>query len=129
MLIDIMDKNIEIKTYDYYAAVKADVIDYINENYNVADFKNMSDDEIDEIRDEIFNLDCITGNASGSYWFSTWKAEKALFGNSDLLMEAIEQFEYQITNDTYAESLDVLIRCYIVDEVFYNAIEELIEDK
>lgn len=117
--------------YDYREAVKDDVRDYIKNEKNIY---RMVDDyrDYDEMREVLYNdlwvADSVTGNASGSYWFSTWKAEEALCHNLDLLGEALEEFGTQKTLDEAlndAEGLDVTIRCYLLGEALDEVLAEL----
>lgn len=107
-----------MEKYNYLEAVKEDVREYI---------KNETDlSEIDDLYDTLFNEDSVTGNASGSYTFNTWKAEEYLCHNWDLLQEAIEEFGFTgHILDKGAEWCDVLIRCYLLSQ----AINEVYEDK
>lgn len=70
-----------METYNYLQAVKDDVLQYIEDNginINVDNFE-----EIEEyLNEELFIHDCVTGNASGSYTFNTWRAEEYLCHNS-----------------------------------------------
>lgn len=79
-------------TYNYNQAVKDDIINYINENMDFADYTT-----IDELEDalydaELVNEDSITGNVSGSYTFNRYEAGENLIGNFDLLEEALNHF-------------------------------------
>lgn len=109
--------------YDYYENVKEDVKDYIKEN-----FDNLEDIDKDSLYDDLFIEDCVTGNASGSYYCNAWKAEEAICHNMDLLEEALECFGYEGSFNTMekgAEWADVTIRCYVLGQVIDEAIEEL----
>lgn len=109
--------------YDYWEAVKDDVIAYLEEN-SLTDY--------DTIYDDCFVSDAVTGNASGSYYCNARRAEWALFGNTDLLNDAIEEFGGDA--ETYKRALqspeyaDVTIRCYILSQVIDDAISEYISD-
>ena len=78
-------------TNNYYEAVKDDVLYYINENINLEDYETLEDLE-EYLNDELFTEDSVTGNASGSYTFSTYKAEENICHNLDLLREALQEF-------------------------------------
>lgn len=79
----------------------------------------------------------MTGNASGSYTFSTWQAEEYLAHNWDVLEEACAAFGADMGEVVKkgAENADVLIRCYYlgaaIDKVLpdfekdFNAAQEL----
>ena len=75
--------------------------------------------------------DCVTGNASGSYTFSSWEAEENLCHNQDLLQEALEEFGYDGTCvlDKGAEWCDVTIRCYLLGDVLRQVINDLEEEE
>lgn len=62
-----------MKTYDYLENVKEDVRNYIEENKIVVTSSNREEVE-QELNDTLFVNDSVTGNASGSYTFSTWQA-------------------------------------------------------
>lgn len=66
-----------MKTYDYLENVKEDVRNYIEENKIVVTSSNREEVE-QELNDTLFVNDSVTGNASGSYTFSTWQAEENL---------------------------------------------------
>lgn len=77
--------------YDYYENVKDDVENYINENKEYFKATNLEELE-EELNDQCWDCDSVTGNASGSYTFNTYKAAENLNGNWDLLQEALEEF-------------------------------------
>lgn len=70
-----------MERYDYHEAVYNAVVDYIRENINFADYDTI-EDLADYLNDELWIHDSVTGNASGSYTFNTWKAEENLFGSA-----------------------------------------------
>lgn len=104
--------------YCYEDAVYQDVSSWIDDNGGLDELKKRNDYS-DDIRgyliDQMFNDDSVTGNGSGSYWFSTYKAQLALIGNMSLVGEADEEFG-GISRDAWynPESLDVIIRCYLL---------------
>lgn len=119
-----------MERYDYYQAVKADVLDYINENYTTEELKellNDRDDLYEKLHDDLWVCDSVTGNASGSYTFNTWKAEENLCHNIHLLKDALEEFcdDYADALEKGAEYCDVTIRCYILGSVLYGVLTEL----
>lgn len=114
--------------YDYREAVKDDVLEYINNEINFEDFDTLEDLE-EYLNDELWTVDSVTGNASGSYTFSTYEAEENLAHNWDLLAEALEEFgneENPISKG--AEWCDVTIRCYLLCECIAAALEEIEDD-
>lgn len=104
--------------YDYYASMKEDIKEYL-EGTDERDF--------DKLYDEMFLEDSITGNASGSYTFSTYKAEENICHNQDLLQEALAEFgeNYGEALEKGAEYCDVTIRCYLLGQVLTEVLEEL----
>lgn len=114
--------------YNYREAVREDVLEYIRDNYTPEEIREAlqeRDDFAEKLNDELWINDSVTGNASGSYYCNTWKAEEALAHNLDLLGEALQEFgcgpEYLITKG--AEAADVTIRCYLL----YSAISEALD--
>ena len=97
--------------YNYYKAMKEDVKNYLEENK-----LQLNEDTYNDIYDEMFISDEITGNASGSYTFNTYQAEENISHNLDLLQEACDEFCCEPKLDS-AEWCDVTIRCYILGQV------------
>lgn len=112
--------------YDYKEQVKEDIKEYIKENYDFLE-EVERDERSGKLYDDLFIEDSVTGNASGSYYCNTWKAEESLAHNFDLLGEALEMFgcdgSYILENG--AEACDVTIRCYLLGECIGEAIEDL----
>ena len=113
-----------MEKYDYLSAVESDVREYIENNVNFHDYSDL-DEMKEDLNEKLFVEDSVTGNASGSYTFNTWKAEEYLCHNLDLLAEANEEFggSSDILSDG-AEACDVTIRCYLL----YQAIENVAPD-
>ena len=112
--------------YNYLEAVTADVLNYIDENNITVTSENR--DEIEQqLNDDLWTVDSVTGNASGSYTFSTWQAEENICHNLDLLAEACEEFgsdAAKLLNDG-AEACDVTIRCYLLGQAISAALDEV----
>ena len=115
--------------YDYREAVKESVIDWLEEHKEEVEARHsqMDEDEFAEwVTDECMMSDSVTGNASGSYTFSTWQAEENLCHNMDLLKEALEEFGCGIEYlEKGAEACDVTIRCYLLSSAISEVIDEL----
>ena len=134
----------KLETYDYNKEVSADVLQYIIDNYDInedentieidgtvyniaedADNDNNSrDDLIEKLNEDMWIADSVTGNASGSYTFNTWKARCNLWNNEELIEEVTKEFEITPENASSSEFMDVSIRCYLL----YGAITEVIEE-
>lgn len=114
------DKTV-LEAYNYYENVKWDVENYLDEN----DIQ-LTEDNYDEVYDQLWVADSVTGNASGSYTFNTWKAEENLCHNMELLEEAFNEFGLGIEElANGAEYCDVTIRCYLLGQALSRILEEL----
>ena len=114
--------------YNYREAVKDDVLEYIKNEIDFTDYETLEELE-GKLNDDLFTADSVTGNASGSYTFSTYQAEENIAHNWDLLAEAMEEFgSDENPFDKGAEWADVTIRCYLLGQAISEALEE-IEDE
>ena len=114
--------------YNYLEAVKEDVKDYINNETTLSDFSNR--EELKErLNDDLWTVDSVTGNASGSYTFNTYEAEENLAHNWDLLSEALTEFGFKGNPiEKGAEWADVTIRCYLLGQAIGEVLDEMEED-
>ena len=119
--------------YDYLEAMKSDIIDYVRNDVNTDEFT--SREELEEsLYDDLWTVDSVTGNGSGSYTFNRAEAEEYVNDNSDLLREAISEF--CVDSETVAEKFleadyeyfDVTIRCYLLGQAISEALDELEDD-
>ena len=119
-----------MERYDYLQAVKDDVKQYIQDNDIIVTIDNR--DEVEQqLYDDCFISDSVTGNASGSYNCNAWKAEEAICHNLDLLGEAADEFgDDSITNvlKQGPEACDVTIRCYMLGQAIPAALDEILEE-
>ena len=120
--------------YDkYYNEVYNDARDVASENFvgyleNSDDF----DDAFDEFYEDLFMDDSVTGNASGSYWFNSKKAEESLgefIWDKDIVW-LFEEMGYTIEDVIKCgpEATDVIIRCamlYDVESAVKNYVWEM----
>ena len=114
--------------YNYAEVVKDDVLEYIKNEINFSEFDTI-EELAEKLNDDLFTEDSVTGNASGSYTFNTYKAEENLAHNWDVLTEALEEFgSSENPIEKGAEWCDVTIRCYLLGNAIAEAIEE-IEDE
>lgn len=125
----------EFKHYDYYAEVEKDIESELKDEYGLkAYIKDNGSDDYDRaeeyFRDILFNSDGVTGNASGSYFCSDYQARVCLFSNWHLIQKAL--WNYDNPKFDNPEELDVIIRCYVFDEVYSSVFDvvynELIEN-
>lgn len=119
-----------MEKYNYYEAIRADVLDYIRSEYTPEEIREALEDRdefAEKLNDDLWINDSVTGNASGSYYCNAWKAEEAIAHNLDLLGEALQEFgcgaEYLMEKG--AEAADVTIRCYLLGEGISKALDAL----
>lgn len=120
-----------MEKYNYLESVKQDVREYIEEHDIVVNEDNR--DEVEQqLNEDCFICDSVTGNASGSYTFNTWQAEENLCHNLDLLGEAFSEFcvEGNALKEAMesAEGCDVTIRCYLLGQAISEVLDEMLEE-
>lgn len=119
--------------YNYLVNVKADVKNAILENYSKDELEgilfnyNSRTDFEEQLNDELWNDDSVTGNASGSYTFNTYEAEEIIAHNWDLLQDALNEFgcDYGEALKKGAEYCDITIRCYLLSQAISEILDEL----
>lgn len=117
-----------MEKYDYYNAVKEDVLKAIEEDDEL--LLREDEDEMDyeeRLTDALWASE-VTGNGPYAYYYSDEEdAIAAVMGNLDLCIEAYQEFG--VDDDAVAfmsniSSADVTIRCYILPSVIHDVIEE-----
>ena len=113
------------KAYNYREALKNDIRSFMADN----DYKHYGDsrEEVENnLYDDLWTADSVTGNASGSYTFSRWEAENNLCHNWDLASEALQAFGQSLGEaaERGAEYIDLSIRCYLLGEVLSEVLDE-----
>ena len=119
-----------MERYDYLETIKDDLKTFIEDNYDLNDFEDI-EEAYEKIYDKAWVSDSVTGNASGSYFCNTWKAEEAICRNLDLLGEAFEAFceDGADVLKNGAESCDVTIRCYLLGQALQEVLDEMTEER
>lgn len=119
-----------MERYNYLEAVKEDVREWIENEIDLTKWESREDLE-EHLNEELWICDSVTGNASGSYTFNTWKAEENLAHNLDLIAEVAAEYGYEPKiSDGYeygAEWWDVSIRCYYLGQAIAEVLDELEE--
>ena len=119
-----------MKLYNYREAVTADVIDFIRDEVNPADYE--SREALSEfLNDELWTCDSVTGNASGSYTFNAYKAKEFVFSDQDTVSESLREF--CVDAETIAEKFlnqdweyfDVTARCYVLGQAIESALDSI----
>lgn len=122
-----------MKRYDYENAVREDVLEWITEHYSNDEITEKLQERGDweqELNDDMWTADSVTGNGSGSYTFNAWEAEENVCHNLDLLGEALQEFGSDMDiMKSGAEACDVTIRCYLLGGAISAALDELEEER
>ena len=122
-----------MERYNYMESITADVLEYIRTTYTEEEIKEKLEDRDaweEELNNDLWAFDPVTGNASGSYTFNTWRAEEYIAHNLDLLAEAMQEFGD--TSDALkngAEWCDVTIRCYLLGAAISAALDTIEEEE
>lgn len=116
-----------MEKYNYFEAVKEDVKNVVVNEYDYINELTEDRDTFEQkLNDELWLNDSVTGNASGSYTFSTWQAEENLCHNWNLLQDALNEFGCNVTDIANgAEYCDVTIRCYLLGSAISEVLDEL----
>lgn len=117
-----------MKKYDYYEAVKEDVLNAIEEDDEL--LPREDEDRIDyeeRLTDALWGSG-VTGNGFVAYYYSDKEdAIAAVMTNLDLCREAFQELEIDVDAVTFMSNIrsaDVTIRCYILSSVIHDIIEE-----
>lgn len=114
-----------MERYDYLSHICEDVRNYISENGIKVNAENREEIE-QQLNDDLFVDDSVTGNGSGSYFFNAWKAEESIAHNWDLLAEAIDEFGGNTDVLRQGpEAADVTIRCYLLSQAISKVLDEI----
>lgn len=115
--------------YNYEIEMREDIKNYIQENDRTA-----ANTTFNDLYDELWIADSVTGNGSGSYTFNSAEAAKNLMENDGLVTDALLYFD--IDNDVISEKFlnhdyeyfDVTIRCYLLRSVLSDVWDEMVEE-
>lgn len=116
--------------YDYREAMTEDVKEWIKENVDLTEWTEDREGLEQQLNDDLWTEDSITGNASGSYYCNSYNAEESIAHNWDLLNEALDEFGQNNINviEKGAEWADVTIRCYLLGFVISDVLDEMEEN-
>ena len=117
-----------MEKYDYYDAVKEDVLNAIEEDDELLPREDEDAADYEErLTDALWASD-VTGNGSSAYYYSDEEdAIAAVMTNLDLCSEAFQELGIDVDAVTFMRNIrsaDVTIRCYILSSVIQNIIEE-----
>lgn len=122
--------------YNYTENMKNDILDYIAENIDRAEFIGNRDELEEKLYDDCFVADSVTGNASGSYFCNAVNARDAFQTDSnaadyfadacrDFGIDAAEVGRHFVRGDY--EWIDCTIRCYLLGQMISAVLDELEE--
>lgn len=114
--------------YDYRSEIMADIRQYIDDNVDLDEWKGRRDELEEQLNEDLWIEDSVTGNVSGSYYCNAYKAEEAMCHNWDLLADALDEFggDRDVLRQG-PEACDVTIRCYLLGECLSAVLDELEE--
>ena len=120
--------------YDYLEQVTADVKDYIEQEIDLTEWAGNRDGLEEQLNDDLWTCDSVTGNASGSYTFNRIQAQIYVLDGMDELQEAVNEFgiDSETIEEKFLESdweyFDVTIRCYLLGQAIAAVLDDLEED-
>lgn len=116
--------------YDYMEAMVDDIKEWVEDNIDASDFDDRDSLE-EQLNDDLWVDDSVTGNGSGSYTFNRAKAKEYVVDNMDLLGEMIQEFDIdaKTVGEKFIEQdweyFDVSIRCYLLGQAIGEALDQL----
>ena len=116
--------------YDYREAVTACALSaIIDDGYITKDGHTVDDltrEELENrVHDDLWIDDAVTGNASGSFYCSAWRAESAIAHNWELIGVMSQDWDLQDVVKRGAECIDVMLRCYLLSGCISDALDRL----
>lgn len=120
--------------YDYREAMTEDVKQWITDEVNLADWTEDREGLEQQLNNDLWTEDSITGNGSGSYTFDRVQASLYVLDNMDLLQEAFDEFatDPATVGDKFLsedwEYFDITIRCYLLGSVISDVLDEMEEN-
>ena len=120
----------------YMEQIKEDIRNYIEENYTTEEIVEKMEDRdsfTEELNDDMWIADDVTGNGSGSYTFSSEKAKKYVLEDMDTVLEAVREFccgmdaaelLQKLLNGEW-EYFDVTARCYVLSIGISEVLDEI----
>ena len=111
--------------YDYYEAVESDVRQWLDEQTE----ETIREFDADTLRDRLYDS-WVTGN-DGNFYADEEICKEYVADNLELVFDALYEFDYSIrdvrrrsSNDTIAQFLETMTRCYVLDECVDNVCYE-----
>lgn len=111
----------------------SEMVDSIIDVFDEYEWEYDDRDELaQQMNDDLWDDDAVTGNGSGSYYMNTQKSkERVLSAGMDYLLDAIRDFDISaeevgkhFLNGDW-EYFDVTIRCYLLGQAIGEALDKL----
>lgn len=123
--------------YNYLETMKEDIREYIiNDSELSIDDLIYNRSELEEkLNDDLWVYDSVTGNASGSYTFNSYRAQEYVLDNMDLLEEMCNEFciDAETIGKKFLEGawewMDVSIRCYLLGQAISEVLDDIEEEQ
>lgn len=119
--------------YDYREAMTEDVKEWIKNEVDLTEWTEDREGLEQQLNDDLWTTDSVTGNGSGSYTFNRVQASLYVLDNMDLLQEAFDEFatDPATVGDKFLsedwEYFDVTIRCYLLGSVISDVLDDMKE--
>ena len=116
--------------YNYIDAIKNDIREYLND-HDWIDYGTNIDDVEQQLSDDLWTADSVTGNGSGSYTFNTPESKEYVLADgldyvrdmvNDGWVEPKTALDHFIDEDW--DYFDVSIRCYLLGQCLYDVLRE-----
>lgn len=110
--------------YNYEEAMRHDILSYIGEND--VDLSADTEELCEQLYDELWAEDSITGNGSENGYADANVLWEYLKDNRELFVEAATEFDSSL--DVFATNpvaADATIRCYLLSQVICEIVEDL----
>lgn len=120
--------------YDYREAMAEDVKEWIKNEVDLTEWTEDREGLEQQLNDDLWTTDSVTGNGSGSYTFNRVQASLYVLDNMDVLNEAFDELatDPATVGDKFLsedwEYFDVTIRCYLLGSVISDVLDEMEEN-
>lgn len=123
-----------MKNYSYEECMKSDILDYITENIDRADYIENRAELEEKLNEDCWIADSVTGNTSGSYYCNAYRSREAVIADGiDYIREACADFGIEAAEigERFVreewEWMDVTIRCYLLGGMISAVLDGLEE--
>lgn len=120
---------------NYYDEIKEAILEVLEEDAEVRNILYSENDEdtiIEKLVDYLFNCDYVTGNASGTYYFSSYESRKHCYNYFRDVFEALEEFCYNSELTKFKTFVNLVEEGYLNIEnmtLDYELLNEIGEDE